>query len=84
MGGWEKALEYAEAALDKSPVAEVMRRHAIVDEAFRALKLRYNFCQKIQSSLQTNLSTVDAVPIAEEYMNSPLMHGWDDSKVAKV
>ena len=53
LDGWDKALKFAEVALEKSQDAEVLRRgNSIVDAdtttetAFRTLKLRYKFCQE--------------------------------------
>ena len=65
LDGWDKALKFAEVALEKSQDAEVLRRgNSIVDAdtttetAFRTLKLRYKFCQEFFFPLQANLSTV--------------------------
>ena len=52
LDGWDKAIRFAEVALEKSQDAEVLRQNnSIVDAdstteaAFKALKLRYNVCQ---------------------------------------
>ncbi|KAH9042676.1 hypothetical protein EDB85DRAFT_1085527 [Lactarius pseudohatsudake] len=74
LDGWDKALKFAEEALEESQDAEVLRQEnsivdadATVEAAFKALKL-----------------STDAVPIAEEYTNPPLIDGWDEDEVAKV
>ena len=65
LDGWDKALKFAGEGLEKSQEAEALRRgnlivdaEATTETAFKTLKLRYNFCQRILFSLQANLSTV--------------------------
>jgi hypothetical protein len=74
LDGWDKALKFAEEALEMSQNAEVLRRNnsiihadATTETAFKTLKL-----------------STDVVPIAEEYINPPLMDGWNDDEVARV
>jgi len=53
LDGWDTALDFAAKALDESRDADAMRRDNLivdadvtVEEAFKALRLRYNFYQK--------------------------------------
>ncbi|KAH9002125.1 hypothetical protein EDB86DRAFT_2901409 [Lactarius hatsudake] len=74
LDGWDKALKFAEEALEMSRAAEVLRQEnsivtadEIVATAIKALKL-----------------STDVVPISKKYTNPPLMDGWDDDEVGKV
>jgi hypothetical protein len=63
LDGWDQALKFAEEALEKSRDAEVLRQDNLIvdadaatETAFKTLKLRYTFCQRILFSPQANLS----------------------------
>ena len=54
LDGWDKVLKFAEEALEKSQDAEALRQvnsivnaDATTETAFKTLKLRYNFVNKI-------------------------------------
>ena len=86
LDGWDKALKFAEEALEKSQDAKALRQvnwtvnaDATTETAFKTLKLRYNFVNKFYWPI----NSTDAVPIAEDYINPPLINNWSD-KVAKV
>ncbi|KAH9040797.1 hypothetical protein EDB85DRAFT_1925561 [Lactarius pseudohatsudake] len=74
LDGWDRALKFAEEALEMSQTAEVLRQEdstvtadAIAAAAIKALKI-----------------SMDAVPLSRKYINPPLMDSWDDDEVRRV
>ncbi|KAH9019018.1 hypothetical protein EDB85DRAFT_2010048 [Lactarius pseudohatsudake] len=74
LDGWDRALKFAEEALEKSQTAGVLRQEdstvtadAIAAAAIKALKI-----------------STDAVPLSRKYISPPLMDGWDDEEVGRV
>ncbi|KAM6493333.1 hypothetical protein JOM56_011467 [Amanita muscaria] len=74
LDGWDKALKFAEEALEKSLDAEALRRDDLTVDADAAT----------ETAFKTLKLSTDVVPIAEDYINPPLMNGWSDDEVAKV
>ncbi|KIL59239.1 hypothetical protein M378DRAFT_1068410 [Amanita muscaria Koide BX008] len=74
LDGWGKALKFAEEALEKSLDAEALRRDDLTVDADAAT----------ETAFKTLKLSTDVVPIAEDYINPPLMNGWSDDEVAKV
>ncbi|KAM6493220.1 hypothetical protein JOM56_011354 [Amanita muscaria] len=74
LDGWDKALKFAEEALEKSLDAEALRRDDLTVDADAAT----------ETAFKTLKLSTDVVPIAKDYINPPLMNGWSDDEVAKV
>ncbi|KAI9441421.1 hypothetical protein H4582DRAFT_2110330 [Lactarius indigo] len=81
LDGWDKALNFAEKALEKSQDAEALRQEnsivdtdATIEAAFKALKLRYSFLTYQQYRCGTDCRGI----------HQPSPDGWDEDEVAKM